>query len=176
MQALWTLSTTSSTLQGAFHRQFAITIATATVISAFVSLTLSPALAALLLKPRASKTKQSGVFYTISSPLRWFFTGFNWLFDKLAVGYGFLTARLVRVGLVALLVYAGRIFYAYDLLRTTPTGLIPQLDRGYLIAAFQLPPGASLDRSDKVLRRTGFGPRALEGAAWSVLVSCLRNS
>jgi len=140
-------------LQGAFYRQFAITIATATVISAFVSLTLSPALAALLLKPHASKTKQSGVVYTISSPLRWFFTGFNWLFDKLAAGYGFLTARLVRVGLVALLVYAGLIFYAYDLLRTTPTGLIPQLDRGYLIAAFQLPPGASLDRTDKVLRR-----------------------
>jgi hydrophobe/amphiphile efflux-1 (HAE1) family protein len=140
-------------LQGAFYRQFAITIATATVISAFVSLTLSPALAALLLKPHARKTKQSGVFYTISSPLRWFFTGFNWLFDKLAAGYGFLTARLVRVGLVALLVYAGLIFYAYDLLRTTPTGLIPQLDRGYLIAAFQLPPGASLDRTDKVLRR-----------------------
>ena len=68
------------------------------------------------------------------------------------MGYGFLTARLVRVGLVSLLVYAGLIFYAYDLLRTTPTGLIPQLDRGYLIAAFQLPPGASLDRTDKVLR------------------------
>jgi hydrophobic/amphiphilic exporter-1 (mainly G- bacteria), HAE1 family len=140
-------------LQGAFYWQFAITIATATVISAFVSLTLSPALAALLLKPHASNTKQSGVLYTISSPLRWFFTGFNWLFGKLAVGYGFLTARLVRVGLVALLVYAGLIFYAYDLLRKTPTGLIPQLDRGYLIAAFQLPPGASLDRTDKVLRR-----------------------
>ena len=140
-------------LQGAFYRQFAITIATATVISAFVSLTLSPALAALLLKPHASKTKQSGVVYTISSPLRWFFTGFNWVFGKLAAGYGFLTARLVRVGLVALLVYAGLIFYAYDLLRKTPTGLIPQLDRGYLIAAFQLPPGASLDRTDKALRR-----------------------
>ena len=139
-------------LQGAFYRQFAITIATATVISAFVSLTLSPALAALLLKPHASKVKQSGVLHIISSPLRWFFVGFNWLFDKLAAGYGFLTARLVRVGLVSLLVYAGLIFYAYDLLRKTPTGLIPPLDRGYLIAAFQLPPGASLDRTDKVLR------------------------
>jgi multidrug efflux pump subunit AcrB len=85
--------------------------------------------------------------------LRWFFTGFNWVFDELAAGYGFLTARLVRVELVALLVYAGLIFYAYDLLRKTPTGLIPQLDRGYLIAAFQLPPGASLDRTDKALRR-----------------------
>jgi HAE1 family hydrophobic/amphiphilic exporter-1 len=140
-------------LQGAFYRQFAITIATATVISAFVSLTLSPALAAILLKPHNSKPKQSGVLYWVSSPLRWFFAGFNWLFDKLAAGYGFLTARLVRVGLVSVLVYIGLIYFAYDLLRKTPTGLIPQLDRGYLIAAFQLPPGASLDRTDKALRR-----------------------
>jgi multidrug efflux pump subunit AcrB len=85
--------------------------------------------------------------------LRWLFAGFNWLFDKLAAGYGFLTARLVRVGLVSVLVYIGLIYFAYDLLRKTPTGLIPQLDRGYLIAAFQLPPGASLDRTDKALRR-----------------------
>jgi HAE1 family hydrophobic/amphiphilic exporter-1 len=140
-------------LQGAFYRQFAITIATATVISAFVSLTLSPALAAILLKPHNSKPKQSGVLYWVSSPLRWFFAGFNWLFDKLAAGYGFLTARLVRVGLVSVLVYIGLIYFAYDLLRKTPTGLIPQLDRGYLIAAFQLPPGASLERTDKALRR-----------------------
>jgi HAE1 family hydrophobic/amphiphilic exporter-1 len=140
-------------LQGAFYRQFAITIATATVISAFVSLTLSPALAAILLKPHTSKPKQSGLLYRVSSPLRWFFAGFNWLFDKLAAGYGFLTARLVRLGLVSLLIYIGLIYFAYDLLRKTPTGLIPQLDRGYLIAAFQLPPGASLDRTDRVLRR-----------------------
>ena len=140
-------------LQGAFYRQFAITIATATVISAFVSLTLSPALAAILLKPRNSKPKQTGVLYWVSSPLRWFFAGFNWLFDKLAAGYGFLTARLVQVGLVSVFIYIGLIYFAYDILRKTPTGLIPQLDRGYLIAAFQLPPGASLDRTDKALRR-----------------------
>jgi len=140
-------------LQGAFYRQFAITIATATVISAFVSLTLSPALAAILLKPHNSKPKQTGVLYWVSSPLRWFFAGFNWLFDKLAAGYGFLTARLVRVGLVSVFIYIGLIYFAYDILRKTPTGLIPQLDRGYLIAAFQLPPGASLDRTDNALRR-----------------------
>ena len=98
-------------LQGAFYRQFAITIATATVISAFVSLTLSPALAAILLKPHTSNPKQSGAFYWVSSPLRWFFAGFNWLFDKLAAGYGFLTARLVRVGLVSILVYIGLIYF-----------------------------------------------------------------
>ena len=139
-------------LQGDFYRQFAITIASATVISAFVSLTLSPALAAILLKPRAAEPKKSGVIYWASTPLRWFFIGFNWTFEKLSIGYGALTARLIRVGVLALIIYAGLIYFAVDLLNTTPTGLIPQLDRGYLIAAFQLPPGASLDRTDKVLR------------------------
>ncbi len=139
-------------LQGAFYKQFAITIASATVISAFVSLTLSPALAAILLKPHEAKPKTSGLVYWISTPFRWFFTAFNWAFDKLSVGYGALTARLVRISFVSLIIYAGLIYFAYDLLNKTPTGLIPQLDRGYLIAAFQLPPGASLDRTDKVLR------------------------
>jgi HAE1 family hydrophobic/amphiphilic exporter-1 len=139
-------------LQGAFYKQFAITIASATVISAFVSLTLSPALAAILLKPREAEPKKSGWIYWLSSPLRWFFAGFNWGFNRLSAGYGALTARLVRISVVSLLIYAGLIYFAFDLLNKTPTGLIPQLDRGYLIAAFQLPPGASLDRTDKVLR------------------------
>ena len=139
-------------LQGVFYKQFAITIASATVISAFVSLTLSPALAAILLKPHHSKPVASGMKYRLLAPLRWFFVGFNWVFSKLAVGYAALTARLIRLSFVSLILYAGLIYFAIDLLNKTPTGLIPQLDRGYLIAAFQLPPGASLDRTDKVLR------------------------
>jgi HAE1 family hydrophobic/amphiphilic exporter-1 len=141
-----------SGLQGAFYKQFAITIAGATVISAFVSLTLSPALAAILLKPRQAKSSVSKVMQRISLPLRWFFAGFNWAFDRCGIAYGALTARVIRFGLISLIVYAGLIFLAIDLMKRTPTGLIPKLDRGYLIAAFQLPPGASLDRTDKVLR------------------------
>ncbi|PNG26179.1 efflux RND transporter permease subunit [Methylocella silvestris] len=139
-------------LQGAFYKQFAITIASATVISAFVSLTLSPALAAILLK-RNHNAKKSGLVYRLATPLRWFFAGFNWVFERLSAGYGALTARLVRISFVVLIVYAGLIYLAFDILNKTPTGLIPQLDRGYLIAAFQLPPGSSLDRTDKVLRQ-----------------------
>jgi hydrophobic/amphiphilic exporter-1 (mainly G- bacteria), HAE1 family len=139
-------------LQGSFYKQFAITIASATVISAFVSLTLSPALAALLLRPRDHEVKR-GLVYWASTPLRWFFSGFNWVFDRLSGGYGRLTGRLVRMGAVIILVYAGLIYVAYDRLAKTPTGLVPQLDRGYLIAAFQLPPGASLSRTDSVLRQ-----------------------
>jgi multidrug efflux pump subunit AcrB len=75
------------------------------------------------------------------------------VFDRLSGGYGRLTGRLVRMGAVIILVYAGLIYVAYDRLAKTPTGLVPQLDRGYLIAAFQLPPGASLSRTDLVLRR-----------------------
>ncbi|MGD0107926.1 MAG: multidrug efflux RND transporter permease subunit [Rhodopila sp.] len=139
-------------LQGSFYRQFAITIASATVISCFVSLTLSPALAALLLRPHDPEPRR-GVVYWLASPLRWFFAGFNWVFNRLSSGYGSLTQRLVRMGAVVILVYAGLIYVAYDRLAKTPTGLVPQLDRGYLIAAFQLPPGASLARTDAVVRQ-----------------------
>ena len=140
-----------SGLQGSFYRQFAITIASATVISCFVSLTLSPALAAILLKPHEATPKRT-LLWRLGMPLRLFFGGFNWVFDRLSRGYGALTRRLVRLGVIALVVYAGLIYLAYDRLARTPTGLIPQLDRGYLIAAFQLPPGASLARTDAVIR------------------------
>jgi HAE1 family hydrophobic/amphiphilic exporter-1 len=140
-----------SGLQGSFYRQFAITIASATVISCFVSLTLSPALAAILLKPHEATPKRT-LPWRLGMPLRLFFSGFNWVFDRLSRGYGALTRRLVRLGVIALVVYAGLIYLAYDRLARTPTGLIPQLDRGYLIAAFQLPPGASLGRTDAVIR------------------------
>jgi hydrophobic/amphiphilic exporter-1 (mainly G- bacteria), HAE1 family len=139
-------------LQGSFYRQFAITIASATVISAFVSLTLSPALAALLLQPH-SEHVTTGLAYRLSAPLRVFFAGFNRVFERLSDFYGNLTSRLIRMVGIMLLIYAGLILFAVNRLASTPTGLIPQLDRGYLIAAFQLPPGASLHRTDVVIRR-----------------------
>ncbi|WP_395665284.1 efflux RND transporter permease subunit [Methylocella sp.] len=157
-----------SGLQGAFYRQFAITIAGATLISAFVSLTLSPALAAILLKERAAP-KTQGLLYRLGAPLRWFFAGFNRLFDALSRGYGALTARLIRLGAIVLVVYAGLIYLAFDVLNRTPTGLIPQLDRGYLIAAFQLPPGASLERTDRALRKATDIILAREGVAHAVV-------
>jgi hydrophobe/amphiphile efflux-1 (HAE1) family protein len=138
-------------LQGSFYRQFAITIAAATVISAFVSLTLSPALAALLLRPHEENPRQTWL-YRAAAPLRVFFHGFNTGFVYVSNSYGNLTARLVRRGTVVMIVYGFLILLAGNRLISTPTGLIPQLDRGYLIAAFQLPPGASLHRTDAVIR------------------------
>ncbi|MFM9943111.1 MAG: efflux RND transporter permease subunit [Hyphomicrobiaceae bacterium] len=140
-------------LQGTFYRQFAITIAASTAISAIVSLTLSPALAALLLKPHDQHAENRGLLHKVAAPVRFFFAGFNRVFDALSNAYGKLTARLVRLGAVMMVVYAGLLGLTAHRLAATPTGLVPQLDRGYFIAAFSLPPGATLDRSDAVVRK-----------------------
>ena len=140
-------------LQGSFYRQFAVTIAASTAISAFVSLTLSPALAAILLKPHDPHHKPTGLIGALGAPLRLFFRGFNAAFDFLSRGYGGLTRRMIRFSVMVLFVYGGLIGLTYMQLAAVPAGLIPQLDRGYYIAAFQLPPGASLDRTDAVVRR-----------------------
>ena len=142
-----------SGLQGTFYKQFAITVAGSTMISLFVSLTLSPALAALLLKPHRKDDEHTGFMGIISWPVRKFFAGFNYVFDKLSNGYGGLTRRLIRVSVILLAAYGGLLFLTYDRLARTPTGLIPQLDRTYFITAFQLPPGSTLDRTDAVVRR-----------------------
>ena len=89
----------------------------------------------------------------IGAPLCWFFAGFNKGFDGLARLYGGFTRRVVRLGVVVLVVYAGLIYVTYDRLMKTPTGPIPQPDREYLIVAVQLPPGSSLSRTDAVIHR-----------------------
>ncbi len=141
-------------ISGAFYQQFALTIAVSTLISLLVSLTLSPALSALLLKPheKASDKPKEGLAARLARPLNRFFDGFNRIFDRLSHGYGDVTARLIRVSTMVLVVYGGLIFLTYDRFSRTPTGFIPQLDRGYFITAFQLPPGSSLERTDAVIR------------------------
>lgn len=139
-------------LQGTFYQQFAVTIAASTAISCFVSLTLSPALSAILLKPH-SHEEPRGFLAVLSAPLRWFFKYFNKGFDWLSRAYGAVTSRLIRIGVLMLLIYAVLIAVAGQRLAAIPTGLVPQLDRGYFIAVFQLPPGASLQRTDAVIRR-----------------------
>ena len=141
-------------LQGTFYKQFAITIAASTAISAFVSLTLSPAMAALLFKPHQhGEPERKSILYYVMSPVRWFFNGFNWGFEGLATGYAWLTKRLVRLSLILLVAYAGLLYLTYHKLEQTPTGLIPQLDRTYFITVFQLPPGSTLQRTDAVIRK-----------------------
>ncbi len=139
-------------ISGSFYRQFALTITASTVISAMVSLTLSPALAALLLKPHGGE-ERSGAWATLSRPVNAFFAGFNRLFERLSLGYGALTQRVLRVPALMLVIYAGLIGLTYFQFARTPSGFIPPLDRAYFIAAISLPPGASLARTDQVVRK-----------------------
>jgi hydrophobe/amphiphile efflux-1 (HAE1) family protein len=134
-------------ISGQFYRQFALTIAGATLISLIVSLTLSPALCALLLQP---KQAARGVF---SRGVAAFFGAFNWGFNGLSRGYGALVKRVVRAALITALVYLGIVAFGLNEFRRTPTGFIPQIDAGYLITVTQLPPAASLDRTSAVNRR-----------------------
>jgi hydrophobe/amphiphile efflux-1 (HAE1) family protein len=132
-----------SGISGQFYKQFALAIATATVISAFVSLTLSPALAALLLRPH-DHAKNKG-------PLGRAFGVFNRGFDALGRGYGAATKRLVRMGVLVLLVYGGLVALTGVGFQAAPKGFIPEMDRGYGFVIIQLPAGASLERTREVL-------------------------
>jgi multidrug efflux pump len=136
-------------ISGQFYRQFALTIAGATIISLIVSLTLSPAMCALLLRPRDRQRPAAWWEW----PIRGFFRGFNWGFERLAGGYHWLIGRAVRFIVVMLVVYVGVLAYGLNEFRKTPTGFIPAVDRGYLIVVLQLPPGASLARTDEVQRK-----------------------
>ncbi|MBP6879023.1 MAG: efflux RND transporter permease subunit [Phenylobacterium sp.] len=138
-------------IPGMFFRQFAVTISAASVISLITSLTLSPALAAILLKPHVEHSLDTGPRWLrpIKMAGHKFNSGFDWLSDK----YGALTARLVRASMIVLVVYAGLILMTGWRLTATPTGFIPQQDQGFLIGVVQLPPGASLERTDAVVRQ-----------------------
>jgi hydrophobe/amphiphile efflux-1 (HAE1) family protein len=136
-------------ISGQFYRQFALTIASATIISLIVSLTLSPAMCALLLKPRP--THQEEKWW--ERPIRGFFRGFNWGFERLGAGYHWLIAHAVRYVLIMLVLYVGILAYGLNEFRKTPIGFIPQVDRGYLIVVLQLPAGSSLSRTDEVQQR-----------------------
>ncbi|WP_029348967.1 multidrug efflux RND transporter permease subunit [Bosea sp. 117] len=136
-------------ISGEFYRQFALTIAGSTLISLLVSLTLSPAMCALLLRPHRKDHKPA--WY--ARPITGFFWGFNKGFDGLSRGYGWLTGRLVRFAAIVLVVYAGILFFGFQLFRDTPQGFIPAQDRGYLIVAAQLPGGAALQRTNEVMTR-----------------------
>ncbi len=115
-------------LQGTFYKQFAITIAASTAISAFVSLTLSPAMAALLLKSHALshvEKAKPGLMERLASPVHWFFRWFNRGFEALSNFYGRVTARLIRMGFIMLAIYAGLLALTQNRLASTPTGLVP---------------------------------------------------
>jgi HAE1 family hydrophobic/amphiphilic exporter-1 len=132
-----------SGIQGRLNKQFAVTVAISVIISAFNALTLSPALSAMLLRPRKPSRGAIGGF----------FRGFNWVFDRFKNGYVNVSHGLIRKGVVAVLILAA--FMAADLLvgRKLPTSFLPDEDYGFLFLSVQLPPAASLERTDKVTRK-----------------------
>ena len=141
-----------SGLTGQFYQQFALTIAISTVISAFNSLTLSPALAAVLLKDHhAPKDRFSRVLDKLFGG--WLFAPFNRFFDRASHGYVGTVKRVLRGSSIALLVYGGLLVLGYLGFSSTPTGFVPQQDKQYLVAFAQLPDAATLDRTEDVIKR-----------------------
>ena len=140
-----------SGITGQFYRQFALTISFSTLLSAFNSLTLSPALAALLLKPHAAK--QDWLTRGMNALLGWFFRLFNKTFDSANRLYTVAVRKVVRMSAIALLVYLGLVFLAYHVLKIVPTGFIPPQDQGYLIVNVQMPDASSIERTQKTLAK-----------------------
>ena len=152
-------------ISGQFFRQFAVTITTATVISLIVSLTLSPALCALLFQGHRGEESRPSL---LARPVRAFFRGFNRGFERLSRGYAGLTRHLLRLAALVLVVYVGLIGLTAWQFDRAPTGFIPQQDQGYLITVVQLPPGSSLERTDAVVRHAAEIVRNTEGVGHSV--------
>ncbi len=218
-------------ISGQFFKQFALTIAASTIISAFNSLTLSPALCARLLKPHGHghghaealprpgiailggllfyffllapigrivgvetgghghETTHSNtlavwalraVVFVVGAVAGWlvaafinrilgaFFRGFNWGFDRTTSGYGRAVRVLLRVSVIALLVYVGLLGLTYVGFQAVPVGFIPQQDKGYLVVNAQLPEGATLERTDRLVRKLSEIARQDEGVEHTI--------
>ena len=137
-------------LTGQFYKQFALTITISTFISAINSLTLSPALSALLLKGHdAPKDRLTRVIDALFG--RWLFAPFNRFFHKLSGGYSFVVKKVIRGGALVAALYIVLVGLTGLQFQSTPSGYIPAQDKQYLIAFAQLPNAASLDRSDRVI-------------------------
>jgi hydrophobe/amphiphile efflux-1 (HAE1) family protein len=140
-----------SGLTGEFYRQFALTIAFSTVISAINSLTLSPALSAILLKPRHAPPDR--LTRWLDRGLGWLFRPFNRVFASGSARYGSAVNRVIRKSGIALVVYAGLLALTLFGFNKVPSGFVPTQDKQYLVAFAQLPDASTLDRTEKVIRQ-----------------------
>jgi hydrophobe/amphiphile efflux-1 (HAE1) family protein len=158
-----------SGITGQFFRQFAITIAVSTVISAFNSLTLSPALAAILLKPPGAA--RDPVTRLLDAALGWFFRLFNRGFQRGTALYAGAVGRLLRASLLVLLVYGGLLYLTYWSFVRAPAGFVPEQDKGYLLVNVQLPDSASLGRIQDVMAHIERIAQEVPGVAHTVGIS-----
>jgi multidrug efflux pump len=148
LTAVFLPSTFLPGISGQFYRQFAVTIAVSTLISAFNSLTVSPALCGVLLRGEVKGgTRVNGLFdRTVGS----FFRAFNRGFENVSHGYARLVGRIVRFTVIALILYVGLVALTWFGFKIVPSGFIPTQDEGFLIMSTQLPDSASLDRTEAV--------------------------
>lgn len=157
-----------SGITGQFYRQFALTIAVSTGISALVSLTLSPALTAILLKPHGARP--DFVTRLIDGTLGWFFRGFNRVFARSEYAYSRTVGTVIRRTGLGLLIYAGLLVLTWLGFSRVPTGFIPAQDQGYIIIDGQLPEGASLARTDAVAQQVAQLARDQSGVRGTVAI------
>lgn len=138
-------------ISGQFYQQFGITVAIATLVSVFVSLTLSPAIAALIFKPNKNDPHKVHVHWT-RHPITAFFCNFNTFIEFITEKYGKLISKLVKLGALVSIVYLVLMSLTALQFDRVPTGFIPEQDQGYFIVSIQLPSGASLSRTDAVVQ------------------------
>ncbi len=150
-----------SGISGQFYRQFALTIAVSTIISAFNSLTLSPALCAMLLRPHDAK--QDWFTRLLNGTFGWFFRGFNRVFTRGTQLYSSTVERLIRFSALALIAYGGLLALTWFGFKTVPTGFIPAQDKGYIAVMVQLPNAASLERTGEVVDEVSRIARKIPG-------------
>jgi multidrug efflux pump len=155
-----------SGLTGQFYQQFALTIAIATFISTFNSLTLSPAMAALLLKPK--HTQKDWLTKSMDYLFGWFFRLFNKGFTKSQSSYAKNVGIFTRRKMLMMTIFAGLVGLTVYSFQLVPKGFVPAQDKGYLVSVAQLPPGATLQRTEEVMREMADIALQQEGVAGAV--------
>ncbi|QDT31521.1 efflux RND transporter permease subunit [Thalassoglobus polymorphus] len=161
-------------ISGKFYQQFALTISISTAISTFVSLTLTPALCAILLRPQeAPKNRMAKI---VDFLFGWFFRLFNRTFDFTSNIYAGIISRVVRASAFALLIYGGLLACTWYSFGLVPSGFIPQQDQGYLIVSLRLPDGAALSRTDAITKQIAEIGSQIDGVAHSVGIVGLSGS
>lgn len=158
-----------SGIMGRFFLQFAVTISVSTVFSAINSLTLSPALAAILLRSRSHP--RDWLQSVLDRSLGWLFRGFNSTFDASTAAYAWAVGRLLQVSLVVLIGYGGLLALTYLAFNVAPTGFVPDQDQGRIIVNVQLPDATSLQRTQEIVDRIDQIAHATPGVAHTISIS-----
>jgi HAE1 family hydrophobic/amphiphilic exporter-1 len=150
-------------ITGEMYRQFALTIAASTALSAVNALTLSPALCAIFLKVHTPHKAGGKKPFILLRPLSFAASLFNRGFDRVTSVYAWIVEKMVRLAAVSMLVFAGVLAVTFVLFTRIPAGFVPGEDLGFVVVAAQLPDGASLERSENVINRVSTAVQKVEG-------------